>query len=101
VARKKLGTSGIECGCVLFLSLVPYFIFFVSFPSFLPFESQEHSRRCISTGDRFLVGAGIFLFASVQNCSVDSSGSGQGPVAGSCEHGNEHFASIKGREFLD
>jgi hypothetical protein len=28
-------------------------------------------------------------------------GSGQGPVAGSSEHGNEPLGSIKGREFLD
>jgi hypothetical protein len=27
-------------------------------------------------------------------------GSGQGPVAESCEHSNEYFDSIKGREFL-
>jgi hypothetical protein len=31
---------------------------------------------------------------------MDSSGSGQGPVAGSCEH-NEASSCIKGREFLD
>jgi hypothetical protein len=30
-----------------------------------------------------------------------SSGSGYGPVAGSCEHGNEPSASTKGGEFLD
>jgi len=29
---------------------------------------------------------------------MDSSGSGKGPVAGSREHGNEHQASIQGRE---
>jgi len=34
-------------------------------------------------------------------CGLDSSGSGQGPVAGSCEHGNEPSDSIKGWEFLD
>jgi hypothetical protein len=34
-------------------------------------------------------------------CGVDSSGSGWGPVAGSCEHGNEPSGSIKGGEFLD
>jgi hypothetical protein len=28
-------------------------------------------------------------------------GSGQGPVAGSCEHGNEPSGSMKGGEFLD
>jgi hypothetical protein len=30
---------------------------------------------------------------------LDSSGSEQGPVAGSCEHGNEPAGSIKGAEF--
>jgi hypothetical protein len=34
-------------------------------------------------------------------CGLDSSGSGHGPVAGSCEHGNEPSGSIiKGGEFL-
>jgi hypothetical protein len=28
-------------------------------------------------------------------------GSGEGPVAGFCEHDNEPSDSIKGREFLD
>jgi hypothetical protein len=32
---------------------------------------------------------------------LDSSGSGCGPVAGCCEHGNEPSGSVKGREFLD
>jgi hypothetical protein len=32
---------------------------------------------------------------------LDSSGSGYGPVGGSCEHSNEPAVSIKGREFLD
>jgi len=30
-----------------------------------------------------------------------ASGSGVGPVAGSCEHGNESLGSIKGGKFLD
>jgi len=34
-------------------------------------------------------------------CGLDSSGSGYGPVAGSCEHDNQPSGSIKGREFLD
>jgi hypothetical protein len=34
-------------------------------------------------------------------CRVDSSGSGQAPVAGCCEHGNEPLGSVKGGEFLD
>jgi len=34
-------------------------------------------------------------------CGLDASGSGQGPVAGSCEHGHEPSVSVKGGEFLD
>jgi len=34
-------------------------------------------------------------------CGLDSSGSGQELVAGSCEHGNEPSGSMKGGEFLD
>jgi hypothetical protein len=34
-------------------------------------------------------------------CLLDSSGSGQGPVAGSFDHGNDISGSIKGGEFLD
>jgi hypothetical protein len=33
-------------------------------------------------------------------CGLDASGSGQGPVAGSNEHGNKPSGSIKGGEFL-
>jgi hypothetical protein len=32
---------------------------------------------------------------------IGFSGSEQGLMAGSCEHGNEPFGSVKGREFLD
>jgi hypothetical protein len=32
---------------------------------------------------------------------LDASDSGLGPVAGCCEHGNEHSGSIKGGKFLD
>jgi hypothetical protein len=37
----------------------------------------------------------------VGRCGLDASGSGYGPVAGSCKHGNEPSGSIKGGEFLD
>jgi hypothetical protein len=33
-------------------------------------------------------------------CGLDSSGPGQGPVAGCCEHGNELSGSIKWGELL-
>jgi hypothetical protein len=33
--------------------------------------------------------------------ALGSSDSGQGPMAGSGEHGNEPLVSIKGGEFLD
>jgi hypothetical protein len=36
----------------------------------------------------------------VGRCGLDSSGSGQGPVAGCCENGNEPLDSIKSGEFL-
>jgi hypothetical protein len=32
---------------------------------------------------------------------LDSSGSGKGPVAGSCENDNETLGSIKGKECFD
>jgi len=32
---------------------------------------------------------------------LDASGSGQGLVAGPCQHNNEHLGSIKGGECLD
>jgi hypothetical protein len=34
-------------------------------------------------------------------CGLYSSGSGHGPGAGSCEHGNETSGSIKGRNCVD
>jgi hypothetical protein len=34
-------------------------------------------------------------------CGLDSSGSGYGPVAGSCEHSNELTGSIKDGKFRD
>jgi hypothetical protein len=37
----------------------------------------------------------------VSRYGVGSSGSGQRPVAGACEHGNESSGFIKGGEFLD
>jgi hypothetical protein len=37
----------------------------------------------------------------VGRCELDPFGSGEGPVPGCCEHGNEPSGSIKTREFLD
>jgi hypothetical protein len=37
----------------------------------------------------------------VGGCGLDSSGSGMGPVVGSCQHGNVPSGFMKGREFLD
>jgi hypothetical protein len=36
----------------------------------------------------------------VCRCGLDSSGLGEAPVAGPCEHGHEPSSSIKYREFL-
>jgi hypothetical protein len=41
------------------------------------------------------------LGKSVGKCGLDSSGSGYGPMAGSCERGNKFSCSIKGGKFLD
>jgi hypothetical protein len=37
----------------------------------------------------------------VESYGLDASGSGQGPVTGSCEDGNEPSTSINGGGFLD
>jgi hypothetical protein len=37
----------------------------------------------------------------VRSCGIDAFGSEQGPVTGSCEHGNKLSGSIKREEFLD
>jgi hypothetical protein len=37
----------------------------------------------------------------VGRCGLDASGLGYGPVAGSCQHGNETSRSIKGGETLE
>jgi hypothetical protein len=37
----------------------------------------------------------------VGGCGLDSSGSGQSQVAGSCEHGNNPSGSVKGGDFLE
>jgi hypothetical protein len=37
----------------------------------------------------------------LEGCGLDPLGSGQGLVAGSCEHDNETSGSIQGGEFLD
>jgi hypothetical protein len=34
-------------------------------------------------------------------CGLDASGSGEGPVTGSCEHSNEPSGSVKCGEFSD
>jgi hypothetical protein len=42
-----------------------------------------------------------YLENRVGGCGLDSSGSGYGPVAGCCEHGNEPSGSIKVGAFID
>jgi hypothetical protein len=37
----------------------------------------------------------------MRGCELVSSGSGLGPVTGSCENSDKTSVSIKGREFLD
>jgi hypothetical protein len=42
-----------------------------------------------------------WIFDRYDACGLDSSGSGQGPMAGFCEQSNEPSDSIKCWEFLD
>jgi hypothetical protein len=37
----------------------------------------------------------------VRSFGLNSSGSGWGPVVGSCEHGNEPLGFLKAADFLD
>jgi len=37
----------------------------------------------------------------VRICELNSSGSGEVPVTGPCEHGKEPSGSVKGGEFVD
>jgi len=46
------------------------------------------------------VGRRIIL-RQLWRCGLDTYGSGQGPTAGSCGHGNKPSGSTKGREFID
>jgi hypothetical protein len=43
----------------------------------------------------------IILDWILEKCGLDSSASGQEPMADCCEHGNETSGSIEGGEFLD
>lgn len=40
-------------------------------------------------------------FKGLGNARLDTNGSGESPVAGSCEHDNELSSSMKGCEFLN
>jgi hypothetical protein len=42
----------------------------------------------------------IRIGLSVKRCGLDSSGLGQGPVAGTCEHDNEPSAQYKARNVM-
>jgi hypothetical protein len=44
---------------------------------------------------------GSVILVTEGRCGLNSSGSSQGPVAGSCEHGNEPSGFIKCAEFSD
>jgi hypothetical protein len=38
-----------------------------------------------------------WILGKLGRCGLELSGSGQGQVTGSCEHGNEHSGSIRGK----
>jgi hypothetical protein len=47
----------------------------------------------------FCTGIEPFYGNTVWGCGLDSSGSGQGALAASCEHGNEHSGYTRDVEF--
>jgi hypothetical protein len=69
---------------------------------------QERDEKCYTVsvgkpGGKTPLGAHrvwMEIHNRVGGRGLDSSGSGQGPVADCCEHGNEPYVSIKGREFI-
>jgi hypothetical protein len=64
-------------------------------------EGRFHSKYINVQGGiilEFVLGK---LGGNVWTIFLYSSGSGQGPVAGSCEQGNENSGSVMGGEFLD
>jgi hypothetical protein len=56
----------------------------------------ERSRRAWEDGIRKDLRG-----SRVGSCGLDACGSGYGPVAGSCEHGNDISGSLRGGEFLE
>jgi hypothetical protein len=60
-------------------------------------EGKNHSEDLGVDGNTIRMD----LTERVGRCGLDSSASGQGSVAGSCEHDNEPSGSIKGGEILD
>jgi hypothetical protein len=62
-------------------------------------EGKSHSED-LDVDGRILL-EWILQKYRLEMCEVDSSDSGQEPVACCCEHGNEPSGSIKGGEFLE
>jgi hypothetical protein len=55
-------------------------------------DLRVHGRKILSTW---------ILKKYVSRCGLDSTSSCQGPVAGSCEHGNNNSGSIQRQELVD
>jgi hypothetical protein len=62
-------------------------------------EGRDHSGKLVINGK--IIQERILGKQDWCVCGMDSYGSRQEPVAGSCEHNNEPLGSIKGRKFLD
>jgi hypothetical protein len=61
----------------------------------------EGKRQLGRPGSKWEVNIIMGLRNSLGGRGLDSSGSGQGPVARPCEHGNKPSVSIKCGEFLE
>jgi hypothetical protein len=60
-------------------------------------EGKKHSEDLDIDGKTILE---LTLEKMGGRCGLDSSGTGQGKVVGSCEHDNEDWGSTKGGEFI-
>jgi hypothetical protein len=65
------------------------------------FGMPEEDRPLAGPSSRCKNNIEIDLRNVVRGCGLDSFGSGWGPLACSCEHGNELSDYMKGEKYLD
>jgi hypothetical protein len=64
-------------------------------------RKPKGKRLLVRTRRRWEDNIKMYLRESDLRCGLRLSGSGYGPVVGSCEHSKEPWGPVKGGEFLD